>query len=424
MSRFAALIPLLTAAGILLAGNGLLGTMIALRADQEGFSPILIGVMGAAYFAGFIIACFTAAQFIRAVGHIRVFAALAAITAAGTLTMVLALNPVAWIIIRFVMGFCFSGLFMVVDSWLNESAHNEDRGRLMSIYRIVDLSAVTGMQFLIPAMGTEGYELFIMAGIILGLSLVPISLSDRSRPNPPENIKLDLRTIWAISPMACVGSFAIGMTGSAFRLVAPLYATNVGLDVSGVAIFMSAGIIGGALFQYPLGSMSDRMGRRWVLMLATACAAASGLFLTNLSGETPWLVYLGIFLFGGFSLPLYSLSAAHANDQAAAGQYVIVSAGLTFFFSVGGLIGPVIASWMIQTYGAPAFFTYTSAIHGSLVLYVVWRKIRNPGVIVRTPFVALIKTSPIIYRMARRAKAAQRRRQRKGAGTPELIKPW
>ncbi len=413
MSRFATLIPLLSAAGILLAGNGLLGTMIALRADQEGFSPILIGIMGTAYFAGFIISCFTAAQFIRAVGHIRVFAALAAITAAATLTMVLALNPIAWIIIRFVMGFCFSGLFMVVDSWLNESAHNDDRARLMSIYRIVDLSAVTGMQFLIPAFGTQGYELFIVAGIVLALSLVPISLSDRSRPKPPEDIKLDLRTIWKISQMACIGSFAIGMTGSAFRLVAPLYATNVGLDVSGVAIFMSAGILGGALLQYPLGMMSDRIGRRWVLMFATACAAASGLFLSNITGETPWLVYLGIFLFGGFSLPLYSLAAAHANDQACPGQYVIVSAGLTFFFSVGGLIGPVIASWMIQNYGAPAFFTYTSTIHGSLVLFVIWRKIANPGAVVRTPYVGLIKTSPIIYRMARRAKAAQRQRKRR-----------
>lgn len=423
MSRFAALIPLLTAAGILLAGNGLLGTMIALRADQEGFSAILIGIMGTAYFAGFIIACFTAAQFIRAVGHIRVFAALAAITAAATLTMLLALNPIAWIIIRFVMGFCFSGLFMVVDSWLNESAHNEDRGRLMSIYRIVDLSAVTGMQFLIPAVGTGGYELFIITGIILALSLVPISLSDRSRPNPPDTIKLDLRTIWKISQMACIGAFAIGMTGSAFRLVAPLYATNVGLDVSGVAIFMSAGIIGGAIFQYPLGAMSDRMGRRWILMIATACAAGSGIFLTNLTGNTPWLVYLGIFLFGGFSLPLYSLSAAHAMDQAKPGQYVIVSAGLTFFFSVGGLIGPVIASWMIQNYGAPAFFTYTSVIHGSLVLFVIWRKIANPGVMVRTPFVALIKTSPVIYRLARRAKAAQLRRQKRGGGPAETIRP-
>ncbi|MEM1201219.1 MAG: MFS transporter [Pseudomonadota bacterium] len=411
MKRLAPLIPLLTAAGILLAGNGVLGTMITLRADQEGFSRVIIGLMGTAYFAGFIIACFTAAHFIRAVGHIRVFAALAAITSAATLCMLLALNPLSWIIIRFVMGFCFSGLFLVVDSWLNESAHNEDRARLMSIYRIVDLTAVTGMQFLIPLVGTEGFALFIITGMLLCLSLVPISLSDRSRPNPPEDIKLDLKAIWAISQMACVGSFAIGLTSSAFRMVAPLYATDIGLDVAGVAIFMSLGIIGGALFQYPLGAMSDRLGRRWVLMVATAFAAGSGFFLSTLTGATPWLVYLGIFLFGGFSLPLYSLSAAHANDQAKKGQFVIISAGLTFFFSVGGLVGPLVASWMIQQFGAAAFFSYTSAIHGSLVVFVVWRKIANPGVEVTRPFVALLKTSPIVYRMARRAKAAQRKKR-------------
>ncbi len=424
MKRLAALIPLLIAAGILLAGNGVLGTMITLRADQEGFSPIMIGLMGTAYFAGFILACFTAAGFIRTVGHIRVFAALAAITAAGTLTMVIALNPYAWIIVRFVMGFCFSGLFMVVDSWLNESAANEDRAQLLSIYRIVDLSAVTGMQFLLPLFGTEGYELFIVTGIILCLSLVPVSLSDRSRPHPPDDIKLDLKAIWLISPIACIGSFAIGLTNSAFRLIAPLYATDIGLDISGIAIFMSAGIMGGALFQYPLGMMSDKLGRRWVLMLATSLAAASGIFLSSISGTTPWLVYLGIFLFGGFSLPLYSLSAAHANDQAKAGQYVVISAGLTFFFSVGGLISPVVASWMIQVFGAPAFFTYTSAIHGSLVLFVIWRKIANPGVVVSTPFVALLKTSPLIYRMARRAKAAKRKRKGRNGETESLMKPW
>ena len=160
--------------------------------------------------------------------------------------------------------------------------------------------------------------------------------------------------------------------------------------------------------------MSDRMGRRWVLMLATALAAASGFFLSSLSGNTPWLVYLGIFLFGGFSLPLYSLSAAHANDQAKPGQFVIISAGLTFFFSLGGLAGPLIASWMIQTFGAAAFFSYTSTIHGSLVAFVVWRQIANPGVVVTRPFVALLKTSPIVYRMARRAKAAQRKRKSAG----------
>ena len=424
MKRIAALIPLLTAAGILLAGNGVLGTMITLRADQEGFSPIMIGLMGTAYFAGFILACFSAAGFIRAVGHIRVFAALAAITAAGTLTMVIALNPYAWIIIRFVMGFCFSGLFMVVDSWLNESAANEDRAQLLSIYRIVDLSAVTGMQFLLPLFGTAGYELFIVTGIVLCLSLVPVSLSDRSRPNPPDDIKLDLRAIWFISPIACIGSFAIGLTNSAFRLIAPLYATDIGLDISGIAIFMSAGIMGGALFQYPLGMMSDKLGRRWVLMLATSLAAASGIFLSTISGTTPWLVYLGIFLFGGFSLPLYSLSAAHANDQAKAGQFVVISAGLTFFFSVGGLIGPVVASWMIQAFGAPAFFTYTSAVHGSLVLFVIWRKIANPGVVVSTPFVALLKTSPLFGRIARRAKVAKRKRKGRGGESESLMKPW
>ncbi len=402
MASLRSLVPLLTAAAILLAGNGLIGTAIALRAAQEGFSPITIGLLGAAYFCGFIASCFFAAKLIRAVGHIRVFAALSAIASASVLALVLMIDPVAWTIARFVMGFCFAGLFMVVESWINASVHNDDRGRVLSIYRIVDLGAVTSTQFLLPIVGTEGPNLFIVIGMFLCLSMVPISLSDRSRPQPPEQVKLDLRAVWLISPLACIGAITIGLTNSAFRLVGPLYANEMGLDVTEVATFMSAGILGGAALQYPMGYLSDRLDRRLILLIATLGAAGSGMFLGGISGENPLLIYVGIFFFGAFALPLFSLSAAHANDRAKDGQYVLVSAGLMLFFSLGAAVGPIIASWVIEKYGASAFFTYTSIVHASLIGPLIWRYIVNPRVIGRTRYVALLRTSPAIFKMAQK----------------------
>ncbi len=399
------LVPLLVAAAILLAGNGLQGTLIALRATSEGFSPSLIGFMGAAYFAGFMLSCIWTAHLIRMVGHIRVFAALASVTAAGSLALVLLIDPVAWMVLRFAMGFAFAGVFMVIESWLNESAGNQDRGRILSIYRLVDLTAVTGAQFLLPIIGTDGFEIFAIMAIFFCLSLVPVSLSQSSKPKAPESFKFDLKAIWRISPVACIGCLTIGLTNSAFRLIGPLYAKDMGLDVTGVAIFMSAGIVGGAVLQFPLGMLSDRFDRRWTLIVATGGASLAALFLTFGAGDQANLLYFGAFVFGAFALPLYSLSAAHANDHAKKGQYVLVAAGLTMFFSIGASMGPLIASFVIERFGAPAFFTYTSVIHASLIVSVLYRMTRRAGVPAhaRSRFVTLLRTSPAIYRLARKA---------------------
>jgi len=404
MISIAPLLPLLCAAFILLAGNGLQGTLIALRAAHEGFDPSLVGLMGTGYFAGYIVSCMVTARSIRAVGHIRVFAALAATAAAGTLMMVLWIDPFVWILLRFGMGFCFAGLFMVIESWLNAHSASADRGRLLSIYRLIDLAAVTGAQFLLPVFGSSGFALFAIMAMMACLSLVPVSLADRSNPKPPDEFKFSLATIWAISPLACLGCITIGLTNSAFRLIGPLFGERMGLDTTGVALFIAAGIVGGATLQLPLGWLSDRYDRRWVLIAATTGASLAGLFLSQVAGDSQFQLTIGIFLFGAFSLPLYSLSAAHANDRAKPGQYVIIAAGLSFFFSLGAAVGPVIVAWVMDAFGASAFFTYTSVVHASLVAITLWRMVARSGPH-RSPgkrFVTLLRTSPAIFKLARR----------------------
>ena len=221
MTRIRPLVPLLAAAGVLLAANGLQGTLVALRASSEGFSTVYIGVISAAYFIGYLAASIFAPRLLQSVGHIRVFAAMASLSAIGTLLLVIAIDPVSWTLIRLMMGFCFSGLFTTVESWLNASAEQDSRARLLSIYRIIDLGAVTGAQYLIPVFGVEGYVIFSVTAILFAFSLVPVSLSDRSRPAPPDSFHFDLRAIWALSPLACMSCMGIGMTNAAFRLISP-----------------------------------------------------------------------------------------------------------------------------------------------------------------------------------------------------------
>lgn len=413
MTSIRPLIPLLIAAGILLAGNGLQGTFIAVRGAEEGFSASLIGFMGTAYFTGFLLGCVAIPRLLQSVGHIRTFAALAAIATAATIMMVLWIDAIWWIIIRLVLGFCFSGLFTTVDSWINSSVANKDRGRVLSLYRLIDLASVTGGQFLLPLVGTAGFALFGIIAILVCLSLVPVSLADRSNPKAPDSYQFDLAKIWRLSPMASIGCIAIGMTSASFRLVGPIYAQDIGLSIASVATFMSAGIIGGAVLQYPLGWWSDSYDRRWALIAATTGAAIAGLFISYGAGTSQTLNYIGIFCFGAFAMPLYSLSAAHANDRATKDDYVAVSSGLIFLFSVGAMIGPTVGSLLIEYINAKALFTFTSAVHGSLVLITLWRMWATKSVPAdgRSRFVGLLRTSSYMARLDRKKKRNGRKKE-------------
>jgi len=405
------LVPLLASAGILLGGNGLLGTLVAVRAHQEGFSDPLIGLLGSGYFLGYFAgSLFTAALIARA-GHIRVFAALSALSAIIVLTMVLAIHPVVWLAVRVVGGFCFSGISMVIESWLNERVASEDRARVLSLYRVVDLTSVTGGQFLLPLFGAGSFAIFAVCAILFAAALIPVSLSSLNDPTPPATTRLRPTRIWAVSQVACVGCVTIGLTNGAFRSVGgPLYAQGMGLDVDGVALFMSLGIFGGAICQYPLGWLSDRVDRRFALLLATGGAAGASLLLSTLSPDVPTLIFAGGLLFGSFAMPLYSLSVAHANDFADPGTYVELAAGLTLFYALGASVGPLIASILIGAFGSPSFFLYTACLHGALVVFVVFRMTRRAPVPAsrRERFVGLLRTSPALFRLARPARERPR----------------
>lgn len=399
------LIPLLIAAGILLGGNGLQSTLIALRGASEGFAPATIGLTGTFYFAGFLIGCLVIVRIMQAVGHVRSFATLAAIASSATLTLVLIIDPVAWCVLRFISGFCFAGLFTVMEAWLNSGVRNQDRARVLAIYRIVDIGSVTGAQFLIPIFGASGFAMFAVMSIMITLSLVPVSLGDRSNPKVPENVKLDLRRAWEISPLSALACIGVGVTNSAFRALSPVYAEQIGMSVTDVVTFVSVGIIGGALIQYPLGYLSDKWDRRHVLLCSSIGAMISALALATLAGSNPMANLIGVFVFGSFAMPMYSLSAAHANDRAGPGEFVQVNAALMLFYSLGAIVGPFLASLLMEWFGPNWLFYFSAAVYALMVLLVAWRmRARDPVPdSQRGKFVALLRTSPLFAKLARRS---------------------
>ncbi|MDI7861042.1 MFS transporter [Rhizobiaceae bacterium n13] len=380
MSQIRPLIPLLVTAGILIGGNGLQGTYISLRALQEGFSTLLIGLVGTGYNIGFAIGCIYVTRILRSIGHIRTFSAMAAIASAVSIAMVLFIDPWFWFLMRLVAGLCFASLFATVESWLNARVTNANRARTLSVYRLVDLGSVTAAQYLIPTVGIDGFQLFAIISMALTLSLVPISFADRSSPGAPKEIRFDIKALWNISPLATVGCIVVGLTNSTFRSLGPIYAEGIGLSITAIATFMSIGIIGGVVLQYPLGIYSDRLDRRLVILFATFGSLLAGLYLAFFAGSDEWLNFAGIFVFGAFAMPLYSLCSAHANDHAAEGQHALVSAGMLFFWSLGAIIGPLFASFMLDLFGPQALFIYTAAVLAAFMLYTLQRMMVREGV--------------------------------------------
>lgn len=403
MSQIRPLIPLLVTAGILIGGNGLQGTFIALRGLSEGFSASTIGLISAGYSLGFAVGCINVTRLLRKVGHIRAFAVMAAFASAASITMSLVIDPLFWLATRFIIGTAVACLFATIESWINAQVTNSNRARTLSVYRFVDLGAVTLAQYAIPVVGIEGPAIFSLVAMALTLSLVPISLADKSNPAPPKQVPFDLFAVWRISPLAVVGCVAVGLSMAAFRNIGPIYAEQIGLSVTSIATFMSAGIIGGVVLQYPLGVYSDRYDRRVIILATTAASVVVGLFLAFFAGMDKWSNIIGVFVFGAFALPLYSLSSAHGNDHAKEGEHAMVSAGLLFFWSLGATVGPLLASILIDHFGPKALFSYTAAVQIVFIIYTAYRLTVRAGVPPQErnwQFRALLRTSTYFTKLA------------------------
>ncbi len=369
---------LLISVAVLLAGNGLQGTLLPIRAQMEDFSTLSIGVLGSVYFAGFAAGCLLGPKLIERVGHIRTFSAMAAIATAAILGHGLYAAPLLWWVLRALSGFCFAVLYVVIESWLNERATRETRGLVLSVYLIINLTVITLGQLMVTLADPQAFTLFAVAAILLSLGLVPVATTRTIAPSPPPAVRPRLRRLYATSPVGFMGCLTVGLANGAFWALSPVFAAGSGMDTRGIALLMSATVVGGAIGQWPLGRMSDRMDRRYVVVACCGGAAMVAAALTFAPFAAPWALFALSGLWGAFAFPLYAISVAHTNDFAAPQDYVEVSSGLLLLYGAGAAVGPVLVAPLLEVIGPGALFEATMGIHLLLAGFALMR-VRHRG---------------------------------------------
>ena len=382
-SQIRGITALLLSTVIFLMGNGLVGTLIPVRATLEGFSSISIGAMGAWYFAGFVAGCYGGPRLLSRVGHIRSFAVASALIAASIMMMPMWATQASWFVLRGLMGVCTAVLFLAIESWLNDRATNANRGRILAVYIGVNLSALLIGQWMLVLGQPASFELFSVSAILYCLCLVPIGLTRLPAPQSPPVPRVNLERIFKSAPVGAAGCLTVGFANGAFWTLAPVYAQALGFGTRDLALFMSVFIAGGAIVQWPLGRLSDGMDRRWIIAMTCTAAAGCGLVLGG-AGQIlvtiPSLFYFVVFLFGAAALPLYSLSVAHANDRLPRAEFVEASAGLLMITAVTSIPGPVLAALVMAAAGPNALFLFTALAHAAMAFYAFTRiRVREPA---------------------------------------------
>jgi MFS family permease len=325
---------------LLLIGNGLQGTLLGVRGAIEGFDAATMSLVMSAYYLGFLAGSRRVAVMIRRVGHVRVFAALASLISAAFIMYAAAPNPYLWVAMRLLVGFCFAGVYVVAESWLNEAATNETRGQALSLYMIVQMVGIISAQGLLTFADASGYTLFIIMSVLVSVSFAPILLTVSAAPAYQTTKRMTLRQLFGISPLGCVGTFLLGGVFAGIFGMASVFGTEKGLSVSQIALFVASIYTGGLLAQFPIGWISDRMDRRRLIMVLTAFGAFVTLVGTFFTGSTPVVMVLG-FLIGGVANPLYSLLIAYTNDFLEHSDMAAASGGLLFINGLGAITGPL-----------------------------------------------------------------------------------
>ncbi|MDM4769722.1 MFS transporter [Solimonas sp. SE-A11] len=396
MKRLLPISSLLFGVALLLAGNGLFGTLLGVRSAAEGWSGRTIGLMMSAYFAGFLLGTFVNPRIITRVGHIRAFAIFAALASSAALLQGLLVHPLAWLLLRLLTGICLVGLYMVVESWLNAQAEPSTRGQVFAGYMAVNFGGLAAGQTLLALYPVQGFELFGVAAMLLSLSLVPVALTSVAQPTVTQAPHLSLRALYTLAPVGIAGAVGSGLALSAFWGMGPAAAQQLGFQGSGVAAFMSAAILGGALLQLPIGRWSDRGGdRRRVLFLLTLASAATALGLFLLPLERSLLLLGGMFLFGGLAFAIYPVSIALTNDRLRPEDLLRGAGSLLLLHGAGAVLGPFLAGLLMEWLGPTALMLHFALMLGLLATYAAWRLWISPqGPEAHTPFQPMVRTTP------------------------------
>jgi MFS family permease len=366
--------------GVLMLGAGLQSTLLGLRATLEGFPTPVTGIIMSCYYVGYLLGTSAAPRMLRQIGHIRVFAALAAVASAIILVQAVFVQSAVWSVTRLMSGVCFAGIYVVAESWLNDRASHTNRGRLLAVYMLVLYVGLGAAQFLIIVASPSTATPFMLVSVLISLSMVPIAVSAQQLPQPALPKKVSYSELYRNSPLGVVGVSASGMISAIIFSMGPVYARLRGLGSTGIATFMAVSILAAVLTQYPVGRLSDRTDRRTVIAgvctVATIVAGSIAAF-----GNMPHALFLLLSaVFSGFALTLYSLSVSHVNDKLEPAQMVNASSALLRLNGCAAAVGPVLAGSLIHAFGPPAYFATLATLTGALTVYDLWRKSRRSPV--------------------------------------------
>ncbi len=370
--------PLLLGVMLLMVGNGVQGTLLGVRGAAEHFSTFQLSIVMSAYFVGFLGGSRLAPSMIRRVGHVRVFSALGSMISAVLILYPLVLDWTAWSLMRVLIGFCFSGIYVTAESWLNNTATNDTRGQALSAYMIVQMLGIIASQGLLSLGDPSGYGLFIIPSVLVSLAFMPILLADTPAPTFENAKRISFRKLYTTSPLGCVGMLLTGGIYAGMFGMASVWGAMQALTFGQIAAFGATLYIGGLVLQYPIGWASDRLDRRKLIMGLSALGAIVMGVATFVT--LPFYPILGVaLLLGGIINPLYSLLIALTNDYLKKEDMAGASAGLIFLNGFGAIFGPLVSGWFMAQIGAGGYFLFLGILFVVLAVYAGWRISRRSG---------------------------------------------
>ncbi|TXH98889.1 MAG: MFS transporter [Pseudorhodobacter sp.] len=384
--------PLMVGVMLLMVGNGVQGTLLGIRGTLEAFSTFQMSIVMSAYFLGFLIGSRLAPAMIRNVGHVRVFAALGSLISAVLVLYPMLVEWQVWAAMRVIIGFGFAGIYITAESWLNNTVTNETRGQALSAYMIVQMLGIVASQALMGFGDPFGYDLFLIPSVLVSLAFMPILLADSPAPTFEVSARLGFRELFAISPVGFVGMLISGGVFSAMFGMASVWGTLALLSFKQIALFTTALYVGGLVFQYPVGWLSDRMDRRTIMLWLSVAATA----IMALAGFVPlpfWSLLVVAALLGGITYPMYSLIIAYTNDYLSKDQMAAASAGLIFLNGFGAIFGPLVTGWLMGVVGPRGFFLFIGLLYGVHSAYILWRMSRRAAPAVAGAFRGMSPTA-------------------------------
>jgi MFS family permease len=359
---------LLVGVALVMASTGLQGSLIGVRGAIEGFSTVSLGAIIATYYVGFVVGSTRAPALIAKVGHIRVFAALASTVSAIIVLHAVFVSPLAWLVLRPLVGFCMAGFYVVVESWLNDLSDNASRGRVFALYMIVLVGAVASGQILLNVADPAGFQLFVLAAVLVSFAVVPMALTVTVAPAIALIHPMRLRDVVAVAPLGIVGATVAGVAYSSLIGMGAVFGNAAGLSVPRISVLIAVTVLGGMVGQWPISRASDRRDRRIVIAITSLLAAvAAG--VTVLLVDSTWPLLVGFGVLGMLSMPLYSLAVSHLNDWLEPEQIVTASATLVLTAGIGSIAGPLLSSVMLTVAGPAGFLWLMAAVHVVLGVY-------------------------------------------------------